>query len=76
MSCQNDNLDSTQLSIIGNYIPPRRVKLAFLRLYSLGVAGRRLLSNPKAGQLLGHGLSELGVRHRVHDGVNAACSLC
>ena len=70
------------MSIIGNYIPPshlrrrRRVKLAFLRLYGLGVAGRWLLSNPEAGQLLGHGLSELGVRNRVHDGVNAARSLC
>ena len=49
--------------------------LAFLCLYSLGVAGRKLLSDPKAGQLLGHGLPELGVRHRVHDGVDAARSL-
>ena len=49
--------------------------LAFLCLYSLGVAWRKLLSYPEAGQLLGHGLPELGVRHRVHDGVDAARSL-
>ena len=49
--------------------------LAFLCLYSLGVAGRQLLSYPEAGQLLGHGLPELGVRHRIHDGVDAAGSL-
>ena len=49
--------------------------LAFLCLYSLGVAWRKLLSDPEAGQLLGHRLPELGVRHRVHDGVDAARSL-
>ena len=54
----------------------RRYILAFLRFHSLGVAWRWLLSNPEAWELLGHGLSELGVRHRVHDRVNAARSLC
>ena len=40
------------------------------------VIGRSwLLSYAEAGQLLGHGLPELGVRHRIHDGVDAARSL-
>ena len=47
--------------------------LTFLCLDSLAVAaGLGLLPNPEAGQLLGHGLPELGVRHRIHDGVDAA----
>ena len=32
----------------------------------------RLGSNPEAGELPGHGLAELGVRHRVDDGVDTA----
>ena len=39
--------------------------LAFLCLYSLGVAAWRwLLSNPKAGQLLGHGLALIELARR------------
>ena len=35
----------------------------------------RLSSNPEAGELPGHGLTELGVRHRVDDGVDTAGGL-
>ena len=43
--------------------------------HSFIVARSWLLSYTEAGQFLGHGVSELGVGHRVYDGVDAASRL-
>ena len=46
-----------------------RVRHSFvIRLLGLG-------PDPEAGELPGHGLTELGVRHRVDDGVDTAGGL-